>query len=279
MQSTATRSALVSAYPLLRLSGAPEAQLELLPGGEGLRRADTGERFELRGGVLDLLDPGFRATDAQKILDRGWSAGIYDWARPRLPRLLGMPAFADEVTEVVERLALGTGDQVLDIACGQGNFTAEFARVVGPEGLVVGVDISRAMLARAAQRMGREGFENVLLVRADALHLPIGDASFRRVNCSGGLHQFPDLTAAIAEMGRVSTPAARISVSGFAESERDSRRRFKRWAAVRWEAHFVPMDRLTRELEGAGFEGVHSDMSGRWVGYAWAAKPVQRSDR
>ena len=92
---------------------------------------------------------------------------------------------------------------MLDLACGRGNFTVELARRVGPSGLVLGVDIARAMLARAAARVERARLTNVLLVRGDALALPIRAASLARLNCSGGLHQLSDLARALAEIARV----------------------------------------------------------------------------
>ena len=110
-----------------------------------------------------------------------------------------MPSFASEVENAVERLGLERGDSVLDVACGQGNFTLAFAERVGPDGLVVGLDIARAMLARAARHVRETGVRNVLLVRGDALALPIASGAFSRVACSGGLHQIPDLPRALAD--------------------------------------------------------------------------------
>lgn len=266
-----TATPLVRALPYLRLPDAPNS-VPTLASLEAHLSPSSDDGPAPRDGILDLLEPEFHATDAQKMLDHRWSAQLYDWARPRLPRVLGMPSFETEVSSLVDRLDLRTGDTVLDVACGQGNFTAALAKAVGPEGLVIGVDISRAMLARAAVHVREQRLENVLLIRADALHLPLADRSFATVNCSGGLHQFPDLTQAIREMGRVSRPNARITVSGFAESESDSFRRFKHWTARRFEAHFVPMDRLARELSDAGYREIGGDMSGRWVGYRWAHK-------
>src|SRR5204862_388581 len=85
--------------------------------------------------------------------------GIYErWWRPTLGQLakgaLG-PGMAEEVRIARLLLGLGSGDVVLDLACGPGNFSREFARAVGPDGLVVGVDASRTMLARAVADTAR----------------------------------------------------------------------------------------------------------------------------
>ena len=62
------------------------------------------------------------------------------------------PGMAEEIRIARLLLGLGAGDVVLDVACGPGNFTREFARTVGGEGLVVGIDASRTMLDRGGER-------------------------------------------------------------------------------------------------------------------------------
>jgi ubiquinone/menaquinone biosynthesis C-methylase UbiE len=68
----------------------------------------------------------------------------------------------------VEALGLGPGDLVVDMACGTGlNFSLLEERI-GPEGRIVGVDLTDAMLAQAQQRVETNGWSNVSLVQADA---------------------------------------------------------------------------------------------------------------
>src|SRR5262245_23665295 len=172
-----------------------------------------------------------------------------------------MPDFATEVRDVLARLALGSGAVVVDVACGHGNFTVELARRVGPTGLAIGVDISTAMLARAAARVRREGMKNVLLLRADALALPFADGILFALLCSGGLHQLPDLSRAITEFARVLAPGGRLAASGFAESGEGStgwRAWLRRWLAM----HVVPLAPLARTLRAAGFDDVDTCAAG-----------------
>ena len=223
-------------------------------------------------GVLDLLDPAFEPTATQRSLDTVATAWLYEFLRDRIVRWIGMPAFATEVHAVVERLDLAAGDVVLDLACGHGNFTVEFARRVGPTGLVVGLDIASSMLARAAARVRREGLDNVLLVRGDALALPLADAAFAKLNCSGGLHQMPDLARALAELARVAKPGANFTASGFARTGADERG-LRGWLGRRFALHFVPTTQLAQTIERAGFEQVETRMAGAWFGYASARRP------
>jgi ubiquinone/menaquinone biosynthesis C-methylase UbiE len=92
----------------------------------------------------------------------------------------------------IARLLLGLtpGDGVLDVACGPGNFTRDFARVVGVTGLAVGIDASPTMLARAVRDTPASEYDNVAYVRADAVDLPFRArastpcAASRRCTCS-----------------------------------------------------------------------------------------------
>lgn len=273
--------ALERACRYLRLPGSPDTEPDCVSDdSEGaLRCRETGRVFRFDGGVLDLLGANFLATDTQKMLDTWFTAWAYDRLRARFAPAIGMPTFADEVANVEQRLSLAPGDVVLDIACGQGIFTVELAKRVGAEGLVIGIDIAGSMLRRAVHHVLEADLDNVLLVRGDALALPVASASLSKVNCSGGLHQFPDLRRALREMARVSRPGARVAVSGFARSGDDRYVRFKRWAKRRFETHFVPESLLIEELQRAGYCHVESRMEGRWVGYAWGSTPPDESRR
>ena len=260
------------AASLLRLPGS-DAAPAVDPSLPGLRFPDGGRAVSLRAGVLDLLGDDFAATATQQSLDSPLSAGLYDRVRDVLAPLIGMPRFPDEVAEVMERLSLGEGEVVLDLACGHGNFTVELARRVGPSGLVLGVDISRAMLARAAARVERARLPNVLLVRGDALALPIRTASLVRINCSGGLHQLPDLARALAEIARVSAPGARVVLSSFATGS-DRPARWRRGLRERFALHVVSLPALAHDLAALGFTDVGWRTAGPVFGRAWARRPT-----
>lgn len=236
-----------------------------------LLRPPAGRPLALRDGILDLLADDFAPTPTQRMLDTRATAWLYDALRDRAARSIGMPSFAEEVEAVARRLELAPGDVVLDVACGQGNFTVELARRVGPEGLVVGLDISRAMLARAAARVRRAGLANVLLVRGDALALPFVDAAFARVDCAGGLHQMPDLDRALGELARVTAPGGRLAASTFAQAGAAARG-WRAWAARRLALHFVPERRLADALARAGFAQVETRMAGPFFAYAAAVR-------
>jgi ubiquinone/menaquinone biosynthesis C-methylase UbiE len=68
----------------------------------------------------------------------------------------------------IEALGLGPGDSVIDIACGTGLNFPLLEEVIGPDGTIVGVDLTDAMLAEAQDRLETNGWRNISLVQADA---------------------------------------------------------------------------------------------------------------
>ena len=68
----------------------------------------------------------------------------------------------------VQALRLRPGDSVVEIACGTGVNFPLIEQEIGPEGRIVGVDLTDAMLAQAEHRIETNGWSNVSLVQADA---------------------------------------------------------------------------------------------------------------
>ncbi len=167
-------------------------------------------------GYIDLLPPeGLPSTGlTQNLMLSRVVPEIYErWWRPALGRV-AKGVFGPGMTEErrIARLLLGLvpGDGVLDIACGTGNFTRDFARVIGPSGLVVGLDASTTMLMRAVDDTG--GMEQVAYVRGDAQDLPFRDQSFDAVCCFAALHLFADPIKALDSIVRVLTPGGRVAI-------------------------------------------------------------------
>ena len=68
----------------------------------------------------------------------------------------------------VRALRLRPGDSVVDVACGTGLNFPLIQQAIGPEGRIVGVDLTDAMLVQARHRAETNGWSNVRLVQADA---------------------------------------------------------------------------------------------------------------
>ena len=121
---------------------------------------------------------------------------------------------------LLEGLRPVAGEHVLDVACGTGVLVAELARVVGPGGEVVGVDLSQAMVDVANLREREPTSAPTRHERMDAQSLAFPDASFDVVLCAFGLMYVPDPERALAEMRRVLRPGGRVGLAAWGERAR-----------------------------------------------------------
>jgi demethylmenaquinone methyltransferase/2-methoxy-6-polyprenyl-1,4-benzoquinol methylase len=106
--------------------------------------------------------------------------------------------------------ALPPGGSALDACCGTGDLALAVARRAGPSGRVVGVDFSSSMLERARAKQAAPGSAPLEWLRADATHLPFGDASFDAATIGFGLRNLPDIGAGLRELARVVRPGGRV---------------------------------------------------------------------
>ncbi|MDP1913070.1 class I SAM-dependent methyltransferase [Brevundimonas sp.] len=103
---------------------------------------------------------------------------------------------------VAERADPGAGARVLDVGCGAGATTLEMARRVGPEGQVVGIDVSEALLELGRKRARAEGVTNVNFLGADAGTHDFGEPGFDAAISRYGVMFFEDPDAAFANLRR-----------------------------------------------------------------------------
>jgi SAM-dependent methyltransferase len=225
-------------------------------------------RPDVSRGYLDLLggedDRGPTADGAipRLMLSRALPVVYERWWRPAWGRVLrGALAGGMRDEHRIARLLLGLtpGDGVLDVACGPGNFTREFARVVGDTGLAVGIDASPTMLARAVADTPPSA---VAYVRGDAAALPFRDASFDAVCCFAALHLFADPFAALDHMTRVLTPGGRIAILTSARLRSTAGRAVNDLAGARSGMRIFEQDEIVDALADRGFTGVRQQIAG-----------------
>lgn len=105
------------------------------------------------------------------------------------------------------------GMLVLEPGCGMGFFTLDLARMVGPRGRVVAVDVQERMLAGLRRRAGRAGLQDRLEVRlAQPESLGVADLA-RRVDVALALHvahEVPDAATFFAEIASVLKPGGTL---------------------------------------------------------------------
>ncbi|MGV9246115.1 class I SAM-dependent methyltransferase [Streptomyces sp. NPDC003710] len=115
------------------------------------------------------------------------------------------PAYAAAVTA----LGLHEGDRVLDAGCGTGRALPPLRAAVGPSGVVLGADLTPAML-EAAVRAGRDRDGRLLL--ADVAALPLRTESLDAVFAAGLIAHLPEPLGNLRELARVVRPGGRLAL-------------------------------------------------------------------
>jgi protein-L-isoaspartate(D-aspartate) O-methyltransferase len=106
-----------------------------------------------------------------------------------------------------EPLGLGRGHRLLEVGVGSGYGTSLAREVVGPKGLVVGIDIDAATLAFARENLDRAGYTDVVLVHGDGgLGYP-ERAPYNRICVTAACPNIPPpLIEQLAARGRLIAP-------------------------------------------------------------------------
>lgn len=104
------------------------------------------------------------------------------------------------------------GENVVDVGCGAGIDSLIAARMTGPAGEVVGVDMSPEMLEKARQSAAEDGRSNVEFREGYGEELPVEDGRADVIISNGVLNLMPDKAAALGEMYRILKPGGRLQI-------------------------------------------------------------------
>jgi SAM-dependent methyltransferase len=115
-----------------------------------------------------------------------------------------------------EQARLRPGDHVLDVACGSGSSALPAAEQVGPNGRVLGIDVSERLLALARAKTERAGLDNVEFRLGDMRDLELPAASFDAVLLVFGLFFVPDMEALTRELWSLVKPGGRLVITVWA---------------------------------------------------------------
>lgn len=105
------------------------------------------------------------------------------------------------------------GHTVLDLGSGAGNDAFVARALVGPEGRVLGLDFSKAMVEKARRNAAGLGHDNVEFMLGDIEDIPLPDSSVDVVISNCVLNLVPDKAQAFGEVFRVLKPGGHFSIS------------------------------------------------------------------
>ena len=192
---------------------------------------DVQRRFTTTGGALALVDRDELRTevqakyaavaeepDATYHFHTGYVAAQrcrYDMAAVDELPVAAVESFAG-VANPFELRSLEPGERIVDLGSGAGFDSFLAGRAVGPRGHVVGVDMTRAMLAKARVTAEEIGVTNIEFCEGFLEELPVEDGWADVVISNGVVNLCPDKSEAFTEAWRVLRPGGVLQFADIA---------------------------------------------------------------
>jgi SAM-dependent methyltransferase len=156
------------------------------------------------------------------------------------------------------------GEVVVDLGSGGGLDVFLAAKMVGPEGRAIGIDMTPAMIERARANAKAGGYANVEFYQSTIDQIPLPDSSVDCVISNCVLNLAPDKPAVFREIARVLKPGGRVAISDIALKQELPEAIAKSVAAyVGCIAGAIQIDEYRAGLLAAGFEHVEIVDSGK----------------
>jgi arsenite methyltransferase len=160
---------------------------------------------------------------------------------------------------------LKTGETVLDLGSGGGIDCFIAAKAVGPEGHVIGVDMTDQMLDLAAKNAAKVGVTNVEFRKGEIEHLPVADNTVDVIISNCVINLSSDKSQVLDEAFRVLKPGGRFRVSDIVltrELSFDEEKYLAEWAGCI--AGALQQSDFASRLEASGFEDVSLELQSEW---------------
>ena len=153
----------------------------------------------------------------------------------------------EDCRTMLKALAVKPGQTVCDMGCGNGFYTLQLARLVGPKGLVYAVDIQPEMLQMLARNAAEAGLTNIRPVLGTPIDPRLPKASIDMMLCVDVYHEFSHPEAMLATIRESLAPEGQLVLVEFRGEDP---------AVPIKPLHKMTKAQVRAELEPAGFEMV-----------------------
>lgn len=176
-----------------------------------VRSADAdGLRDEVREGYAKIAEAGGMGTDAAKVEELSLAMGYEAEDLEAVPEGANLGVGCGNPTAID---SLAPGQTVLDLGSGAGMDAFLAARQVGPEGRVIGVDMTDEMLEKARANAAKAGIDNVEFRKGFIEDLPVDDASIDVILSNCVINLSPEKDKVYREAYRVLRSGGRAMIS------------------------------------------------------------------
>ncbi len=182
--------------------------------------------FVPEAAVIDLDAETLREAirEEYRVVAEDPNHGFHFHTGRRLTEIVGYePEWLEGVPEIAIESFAGTGcpfrmgvlapgERAVDLGCGAGIDSMIAARMVGPDGAVIGVDMTPAMIEKARHAASEGGFDQVEIRDGLMEALPVPDGWADVVISNGVFNLAPDKSRVLGEMDRVLRPGGRLQI-------------------------------------------------------------------
>ncbi len=157
----------------------------------------------------------------------------------------------------VAMASISEGETVVDLGSGGGIDVFLAARKTGPQGRVIGIDMTQEMIELARRNAIKTGLENVEFHLAEIADMPLEDNSVDCVISNCVINLVADKDAAYAEIFRILKPGGRLAISDIALRKtlpKDIQESMAAWTSC--VAGAISIDDNRQKLERAGFAAI-----------------------
>ena len=152
------------------------------------------------------------------------------------------------------------GARLLDVGCGPGTITADFARLVGPGGHVLGIDTAAEMIVQARQQHAPDSPGTVEFAVGDIMDPDVAEPAYDVVHAHQVLQHLQDPVGALRQMRALTRPGGVVAV-------RDAD-----YSAMTWHPQPEGLDRWRATYQAvARRNGAEPDAGRRLLGWAQRA--------